>query len=1002
MRFLTLILVLATCPASRAQTDFQGNIRGILSEHCWQCHGADEAQRQGGLRLDLQESALHGGDSGAAAVVPGAPDSSELIKRLFSDDPDLMMPPPEAAKRPTAAEKNSLVQWIRDGGQYEQHWAFTAPQKRPLPDPTFTNPVDSFTADRLQQEGLQFADAATPEQLCRRVYLDLIGLPPSPQQLQQFLDEGFEATVDRLLTDPAFGRKWARQWLDLARYSDTNGYEKDLKREQWIWRDWVIDAINQDMPWNQFIVEQIAGDLLPNATQDQIIATGFLRNSMVNEEGAIVPEQFRMVEMFDRLDCLGKAVLGLTTQCAQCHTHKYDPITHSEYYGLFAFLNNTFEAQSWVYTDAQLATLNELRQQRQTLEEQIRQQRPNWQQELADFCVETMAQIPDWTTLQATELGSNSGLNHPTQEADGSLLMKGHSSADLFMLSRPVLENITGLQLEILNHGDLPQTGPGRSRSGTWILHELEVFVRTTAEAEWQKQTLAAVTADFSEPEVKTDDGKKTTGPVALLIDGNDSTSWKADRGPGLRNQPAVAVIRFETPLNFPAGAEMKIAWRMGDMPGCIRFSLTTAESPAALSMDYGAVLAVQQPEAQRTAQESAALFAAWRKSIPDLSEVNEQIEQTWKSTPQAHTTVLHLTSRSSRDPRTTSRLDRGEWDQPLEPIQPHVPAALHPLPADAPPNRLGLARWLVSEESPLTARVAVNYVWQGLFGSGLVETPEDFGTRSPFPEYRDLLDWLAVDFMEHGWSRRRLMRTIVTSRMYRQSSSVSPELLDRDAANRLLARSSRYRVEAEVLRDIALSVSGLLTSYPGGESIIPPVPQNVLDYNYVYPKFWKPAEGSERYCRAVYLFRKRSMPDPMLSVLDSPNGDASCPQRMRSNTPLAALVGLNEPVLVEAARALSLRILKEAQPDDSARARHGFFLCTSRIPDSREEAALLTALQQQRQRIAEGWLNPREVATGNPATLPEIPSGTTPQDVAAWTLVSRILLNLDETVTRN
>ncbi len=999
--FLLLPLAAACLDPVRAEVDYQKQVRPLLAEHCWLCHGVDEKERQGGLRLDERGSAVKGGDSGKPAIVPGHPDDSELLKRLASHDPDVVMPPPSRPKRPTDADTAILRQWIAEGAKYEQHWSFTAPQKRPLPANGQQNPIDAFVADRLQREGLSFAPEAASEILCRRIYLDLVGLPPSPAQLQQFRERGVAALTDELLSSRGFGEKWARQWLDLARYSDTNGYEKDLQREQWIWRDWVIDAITADMPWNQFIIEQIAGDLLPNAGQSQMIATGFLRNSMINEEGAIVPEQFRMVEMFDRMDCIGKAVLGLTTQCAQCHSHKYDPLTHNEYYGLFAFLNNTYEAQSWVYSPEQLQQIQQTRQQQEQLDAAVRVKRPQWQEEQRAFAAATLQQTASWQPLEFIEMGSNSGLNHPTQELDRSILMKGHTSGDVFVISRPALQNVTGLQFEILNHRDLPQNGPGRSRSGTWIVHELEVFVKAPG-ADWVKQKLVNATADFSSAEQKSGDGKKTTGPVGLLIDGSDETSWLADRGHGLRNQPSVAVLQFEQPLSFPEGTELKIAWRMGDMPGCARFSLTSSAAPTAPAVDHGAVLGMRVAEEQRSADEAAAVFNAWRRSVPELKTEQDQWEQLQKGLPQAGTTVLHLASRQVADPRQTFRLDRGEWDQQREPVEPQVPAAFHAFPDDAPKNRLGFARWLVDDRSPLAARVAVNQVWQSIFGRGLVETSEDFGTRAAVPEYRELLDWLAVDFMEHGWSRRHLLRTILTSRTYGQSSVATAEQLERDPQNQLLARGARYRADAEVVRDIALTAAGLLHQKQGGPSVIPPVPQNVLDYNYTYPGYWTPAAAPERYSRAVYVFRKRSMPDPVLSTLDAPNGDASCPRRVRSNTPLAALAGLNETIFVEAARGLGLRILKEGGADDTARARYAFQLCTSRVPTETELQAVLEALKSRRQRLADGWLNPRDIGTGDPAKLPEIPAGTTPQDVAAWTLVGRVLLNLDETVTRN
>ena len=1001
--FLIIIVSSTATPVVwSADVDFQKSIRPILAEHCWHCHGVDESTRQGGLRLDTREGALSMGDSGRSAIVPGQPDSSELLRRVTSHDPEVFMPPPDQPRRPSEADIALLRQWISEGAAWEAHWAFTAPQKRPLPDAAYTNPIDSFVSQRLRQEGLAFSPEAPPEQLIRRMFLDLIGLPPTPQQLQQYLSEGPEAAAQMLLTSPRYGEKWARHWLDLARYSDTNGYEKDLQREQWIWRDWVVNAINADMPYDQFIIEQIAGDLLPNAGQQQMIATGFMRNSMINEEGAIVPEQFRMVEMFDRMDCIGKAVLGITTQCAQCHTHKFDPITQTEYYGLFAFLNDSHEAQSWVYSPEQQQQLSAIESGTAALRERIQRERPTWQQELEAWAANQHSSLPAWTPLRFIEMGSNSGLNHPTQEADSSILMKGHTSGDVFVIATPPAGQATGLQIEVLNHRDLPQNGPGRSRQGTWIIHELEFFLRKPGSDAWEKQVLAEATADYSSPETKSGDGKKTTGPVQLLIDGSDDTSWVSDRGQGLRNQPSVAVVRFTAPLELAEGSQIKIAWRMGDMPGCMRFSLTSSPAPAAPSVDHAAILALQQPAAQRTAIEEQVIFDAWRRAVPELKAVSDEIDSLIKTRPDGITTVLHVTARSAREPRSTFRLDRGEWDQPLEAVQPHVPAAFHPMPADAPLNRLGFARWLVDRRSPLAARVAVNHVWQAVFGQGLVETSEDFGTRAPVPEYRELLDWLAVDFMEHGWSRRRLLQTIISSRTWRQSSAASPQLLERDPRNHLLARGARYRADAEVVRDIALTAAGLLSIKAGGPSVIPPVPQNVLDYNYVYPGYWTAATGEDRYRRAVYLFRKRSMPDPMLASFDAPNGDFSCPRRMRSNTPMAALAGLNETIFIEAARGLGLRIVREGGADDVSRAQYAFLICTSRQPTDAELTELLAALQSRRQRLADGWLNPREVTTGDPAKLPELPPNSTPQDAAAWTLLARVLLNLDETITRN
>jgi len=1000
----TVVLVAGVLCASRgmaAPIDFQRDIQPILSGHCTHCHGVDDKERKGGLRLDERAAALRGGDSGEAAIQPGKSAASELIRRILSEDPGEQMPPPAAKTPLTPRQIELLKQWIDEGANFDRHWAFQTPRKGSVP-PGSAHPIDAFVNNRLQQEKLTPTGKAPPAVLCRRLYLDLIGLPPTPEELQAFEKDGLQATVKKLLSSERFGEKWARHWLDAARYSDTNGYEKDLQREQWIWRDWVIEAFNRDLPYNQFLIEQIAGDLLPGATQSQLIATGFLRNSMINEEGAIVPEQFRMVEMFDRIDCLGKAVMGLSTQCAQCHTHKFDPLTHAEYYGLFAFLNNTYEAQSWVYSPEQLQQIEELQKRIADAEGRWRGLRPNWNAELAEWERQVVQSQSVWEPIEAIEMGSISGLNHPTQENDKSFLMKGHTSNDVFFIGVPVLEGITGLRLEILTHHDLPQTGPGRNRQGTWFVQELEAFVRKPGDANFEKLKLVNPTADFSEPEQKQADGKKARGPVALLIDGSDENVWAADRGPGLRNQPSVAVLQFEQPLNFPQGTQFKVALRMGDMAGCARLSLTRSSDPKAAPIDHGVILSLMKPAEKRNPAEQAAIFAAWRQSIPEAKPISDEIGTLWKTFPQAATTVLHLADRDPADPRATHLLDRGNWDQPRAVITPHVPAAFHPLPADAPLNRLTFARWLADPQSPFTARVAVNRVWQAMFGTGLVETAEDFGTRSTYPEYRELLDWLSADFMERGWSHKALIEQIVTSDAYQRDSSATADSLERDPRNALLSRGPRFRAEAEVVRDIALSLSGLIHHRLGGPGVIPPVPQNVLDYNYVYPGYWKPAEGPERYRRTVYGFRKRSMPDPVMSNFDAPNGDFACARRVRSNTPLAALTGLNETIFVEAARAMALRILRESGPSDNERIDRAWRICTLREPTAEERQALLKVLASRRQKLADGWLNPREVITGDATKLPELPPGASPQDAAAWTLVSRILLNLDETISKN
>jgi hypothetical protein len=1031
-------LITGSAIAAEPAPTYNRDIRPILSDNCFQCHGADAGSREARLRLDDRDAALKGGKSGLPAIVPGKPAESELILRAHSKDESEVMPPPDKKPRLAAADVAKLERWIAAGAVYEGHWAFTAPvsaakietSKSKSADASQPNPIDRLVSARLRRDGLALSPASDPATLARRLYLDTIGLPPSPAEVADFTADSIRNPqsairnlLERLLARPTYGEKWARHWLDAARYADSNGYEKDLPREQWAWRDWVINAYNRDLPYNQFIIEQIAGDLLPGATPDQIVATGFLRNSMINEEGAIVPEQFRKEEMFDRMDCVGKAVLGLTLQCAQCHTHKFDPITHDEYFGLFAYLNNTYEAQSWVHPPDQQKQIADLDRAIAGLETRLRTERPDWEKRLATWEESVRAQLLPWTTFVASDLGSDSGLNHPTQEADGSILTLGHPTTRgaIYATTTQDLNGVTGLRFEALTHGDLFFRGPGRSRYGTWAVSELKVSAKVPGATVFHPIRLKNASSDFSEPQGKLEEewraefdkeGKRTRGPVAFMIDGDKLTAWRADRGPGRRNQESVAVVQFECALEYPAGTQFRVdivtehggsnSDRSNNMVGNLRLSFTRAPDPRVPSVDHAAVLALAVSPAQRTPAQQRAVFSAWRESLADAKEINDAIAAAWAKYPAAPTSVLHLAERPPSDARVTHLLDRGVWDRPKHAVAPGVPAALHPFPKDAPRNRLGFAQWLADPRSPLTARVAVNRVWQAVFGTGLVETAEDFGTRAPIPEHLDVLDALAVDFMAHGWSQKHLIKTILSSATYRQSSAASAAQLERDPTNRLLARGPRFRLEAEVVRDTALCVAGLLSPAVGGPSIFPPVPASVIEYNYVKPTYWKPAEGPERYRRALYVFRKRSMPDPVMSAFDAPNADIACARRPRSNTPLAALTSLNEPVFVEAAQALALRILREGGATDADRADYGYRLCTARPIRDHERATVATLLRDTRQRLADGWLNPREITTGQAGKLPELPPNVTPQDAAAWTIVARVLLNLDETLTKS
>lgn len=1020
-----LALQLSSMAEAKEPVDFQHQILPILAEHCFECHGPDERARKAGLRLDRREAALaKRSRSRMGVIVPGKPLESELIRRVRSSDADVVMPPAEH-NSPLNPEQVELLEcWIDEGAPYTEHWAFIAPRKAPIPSSAPgairapedgpVNPIDAFIANRLALDSLNFSPPAPHAVLCRRIYLDVIGLPPSPAEVEAFVaaaendrSEAVAELVDRLLTSDHFGEKWARHWLDVARYADTDGYEADDERQQWSWRDWVVRAINADMPYDQFIIEQIAGDLLPNRSQDQLLATGFLRNSMTNGEAAIVYEEFRMESVFDRMDCIGKAVLGLSLQCAQCHTHKFDPITHDEYYGMFAFLNDTHEALSHVYSEEQLSTQADIREERRKIEDEIKAQRPDWRSELRTWERTQLAEAPHWEVIDTTKQAYKIGGIHPEELPDHSVLSLGHPVASQLALESepPLLEAVTGLRIEALLYGDLPHGGPGRGRLGVFTITDLRVELSPPGSEEWSRLTLQEPTADFSEEdqvEEREEDEREDEsrehveekgprlGPVAYLIDDNDETAWRADRGNGRRNTESVAVVRFAKPLTAPNGSRLKISLMFSEVQqvGRLRLALTASPEPRAPNYDHAATLAMQKPVSARNDRDRAALFRAWWQCQSDFIDLKKRLSEIESEYPDAETTVLSVKAREPDLRRPTHLLDRGVWDRKKHQVTPHVPAALHPMTAPQ-PDRLTFARWLADPNSPLTARVQVNRVWQAIFGRGLVDSPEDFGTRTQPPVHEDLLDWLAVDFMEHDWSLKDLIRLVISSRTYQQNSRIDPELLKRDPGNRLLARGPRFRVEAETVRDIALSVSGLLVPELGGPFVIPP--EEAL-----------PPEEDEHRRRSLYVFRKRNLPDPLLSSFDAPNGQTACAMRVRTNTPLAALAALNDPIFAEAARALALRILREGGKTDAERADYAFRLCIGRPSKVDERKALLALLKLQHQRLADGWLSINAVAAGDPERVPDVPPGTTPRDAAAWTVAARVLLNLDETLSKN
>ncbi len=1028
---LFLALPLAASAAETPRADFERDVLPLLKERCFTCH--DGHKHISGLRLDVKARALKGGESGKPAVVPGDSAKSELIRRVTSSDDAVAMPFKD--EHLSAAQVQTLRAWIDAGAAWPDalagddpslhHWAFRPPIRPSIlavKDAKWPrNPIDAFVLARLEKEGLTPSPEADRATLIRRVTLDLTGLPPTIEEVDAFLNDrspdAYDKVADRLLASPHYGERWGRWWLDAARYADSDGYEKDKPRFVWFYRDWVVNALNRDLPYDRFIIDQLAGDLLPNATQDDIVATGFLRNSMINEEGGVDPEQFRMDAMFDRMDAVGKGVLGLTIQCAQCHDHKFDPLTQKAYYRLFAFLNNDFEANVTVYTREEQKKRADVLRQIREVEDGLRKKTPDWRERMAKWEEKAKEGRPDWVVVQPEVEGESTGGQKYLPLADGSFLAQGYAPTKhtVRMKVKTDVKNVTAFRMELLNDPNLPRGGPGRSIYGTAALSEFAVEAEVGGKVE--KLKFAKATADYNPPEAPLDpiyddkSGKKRLiGPASFAIDGDNDTAWATDRDPGRRNVPHEIVFTLDKPLADPDGTTLTFlitqnggGWNSDDNQnhnlGRFRLALTTAPGAEADPVPPAARQILSLPRDKRTLEQDEAVFSCWRTTVAEWADANKRIEDLCKEHPEGSTQLV-LTPRDQ--PRETHVLKRGNFLKPGAQVDPGVPAFLNPLPAGAPLNRLTLARWLVDRQSPTTARSLVNRVWQMDFGIGIVATSEDLGLQSEPPSHPELLDWLAVEFMDQGWSLKKLQRLIVTSATYRQSSRTTPELRERDPDNRLLARGPRLRMEAEAVRDIALAAGGLLNPKIGGPPVHPPLPEFLFQPPASYgPKVWAADKGPERFRRSIYIFRFRSIPPPLLQTFDAPNGDFACVRRARSNTALQALMTLNQPDFLECARSLALRTLADGGKTDDDRLVYAFRRCLARRPDADEMNTLRTLLAKEEGRFAASDAKPWELAAEDPANPPNLPEGATPAQAAAWTVVSRVLLNLDETITK-
>lgn len=1011
--FVSLLFLVAgsgiISAAEPTKLSFNQHIRPILANNCFQCHGPDEKKREGGLRLDLRAAAIEDRD-GSAAIVPGYPGKSTLLERVLSRDPDAIMPPP-ASKKPHLTDEQAqlLKQWIEQGADYQGHWAFLPLADVAPPSVQQTawprQPIDAFILAKLEAHQLTPAVDADRAIYIRRVALDLTGLLPNPHEVDAFVNDpnpdAHERLVDRLLADPHYGERWGRHWLDHARYADSNGYSIDAERTQWPFRDWVIRAFQQDLPFDQFTREQLAGDLLPNPTKEQLVATAFHRNTLINQEGGTDAEQFRNEAVVDRVNTTGAVWLGLTIGCAQCHTHKYDPIAQREYYQLFAFFNQCEDVNN------KGATIKVVRGEvfgqpkklppKVDYDAELAQLQTKWEEQLlAKQEAETPPTKVTWTPAKMVEYETGSGAELKLLDDNSVLLGTGaKDNEDYRLVIDTDLEKFVALRLRVLTHESLPKQGPGTAGNGNFVLSEFEI----TRENEPQK--ISTSFADHEQPSY----------PITAAHDGKSSTGWAINVGKDSSaklNADHEAVFIFDLPAE-PKGKPFQIRMKHDVNANYLigRFAIDLTEdrpAPGTKEERSRLLTAVGVAAANRTAAEKKLIRDEFVRVDPQAKKLSEQAAKAKQPLPDEAELMIYR-DRKEAQSRNTFLLTRGDFLRPDKQqgvIAPGVLAAVQdgfgvPLPEFH--NRLDLAQWLVDGRNPLTPRVTMNRVWMRLFGRGLVETEEDFGTQGTPPSHPELLDWLGREFIRGGWSWQRMQRQICTSATYRQSSHVRPELMQIDPLNLLLARQQRVRVEGEIVRDAALSAAGILTRSIGGPSVHPPQPAGVYAFTQ-NNKPWKTPTNGDRYRRGIYTFFYRSSPYPLLATFDAPDFQSVCTKRARSNTPLQSLTLANDPAFVEIAQGLAGRMLREVSVTDSTtserRLEYGWRLCYQRPPTERELATLLRYWNSQSAAFeklpsdAESLLNP---------SLKEL--ADKPAVTAAYVAAARVLLNTDAFISR-
>ena len=1186
-------------PASKSPIDYNRDIRPILSENCYACHGPDSNKRKAGLRLDRKEEAFKKLDSGSVPLVAGQAAQSEVYKRLIATDEDERMPSIKSGKKLTPAQIGLIQRWINEGAVWTPHWSYVPPQRPPVPvvknRSWIRNPIDNFILAKIESEGLKPSPQADKSRLLRRVTLDLTGLPPTLEEMDAFLHDSspraFEKVVERLLESTAYGERMAQFWLDLARYADTNGYHIDNNREIWLWRDWVIKAFNRNMPFDQFTIEQLAGDLLPNATVDQKTATGFNRNEMVNFEGGADPNEYAVKYIVGRVDCTSRVFLGTTMACCECHDHKFDPITQKDYYRFFAFFNTVAEKgldgkeespepRLSVPTPEQLERRAKLAEQLTSLEKEqkslLDDVNGEWDTGQAQWEARHRAAVTNWTAVAPSNVTMKSGGKFSVL-ADGSILVAGtNAPKDEFEITlKTGLNDLSGLRLEALPDTSMPAARAGLGSGGDFVLAGIDVAVKSAGAVEatddpklgpWSTvgpfmakdakeaftksfipETNIDLTAAYSNPPgriswqarknwgdgaaqqlrgdnnvaiyvfrtitvsqpremevslgsgggltvflngrkllardvvravapdqdkvvlrlragenqllLKISKGEGAFGfyfqalpgavrehgvellaaaadysrkdfPVGAVLDGKANSGWSVSDDTNAVAHEALFIPRQS--FGFAGGSEVTVRLKFGAAAlGHFRLSLSTndALNDFAGLPDRVRIDLFRAPE-KRTVAQRREVRRLYRETFVEQVKTNALKVAAAKEEKAAAEKLIRTTMvmQEMEKPRDTFLLVRGDWQTKGEKLLPDVPAVFPrlkisetaqagagqtgPVGSDAArapearrANRLDLARWLVDPSQPLMSRVTVNRFWQQFFSEGIVRTPADFGSQGEWPTHPELLDWLAREFMESGWDVKHLVKLMVTSSAYQQSAVVDPKLLERDPDNRLFARSSRSRLEAETIRDQALAVAGLLDRRVGGPSVTPFQPPGLWEAigftdngNFSSQKYAQ-SEGADNYRRGLYVYWKRSMPYASFVTFDAPSREVCTVKRPRTNTPLQALVLMNDPVYVEAARGLARRVLIEGGSGDTEKLIYAFRLCVGRQPEKSELKIMGDKLAEQRANFRADEVSARKLVVVGEK---KYPAGVAVGEVAAWAAMGNILLNLDEMLSKN